>query len=35
MLKLIDHGLTAAAILEMSEKKLGELIYPVGFWRVC
>lgn len=34
MQRLIAHGLTVANILETSDEKLGELIYPVGFWKV-
>ncbi|XP_078096814.1 endonuclease III-like protein 1 [Mustelus asterias] len=33
MRKLRDHGLTVDNILKMEDKTLGELIYPVGFWR--
>ncbi|XP_072337684.1 endonuclease III-like protein 1 isoform X1 [Scyliorhinus torazame] len=33
MNKLRDHGLTVENILTMEDKTLGELIYPVGFWR--
>ncbi|XP_041062410.1 endonuclease III-like protein 1 isoform X1 [Carcharodon carcharias] len=33
MKKLRDHGLTVESILKMEDKTLGELIYPVGFWR--
>lgn len=31
--RLKEHGLTVDNILKTSDKKLGELIYPVGFWR--
>lgn len=34
MAKLLDYGLTVDKILAISDKKLGELIYPVGFWKV-
>ena len=34
MQRLRCHGLTVDSILEMSDKTLGELIYPVGFWKV-
>lgn len=33
MLRLIGYGLTADTVLEMSDKQLGEMIYPVGFWK--
>ncbi|XP_051877793.1 endonuclease III-like protein 1 [Pristis pectinata] len=33
MKQLRDHGLTVENILKMDDKTLGELIYPVGFWR--
>ncbi|XP_078611877.1 endonuclease III-like protein 1 [Branchiostoma floridae x Branchiostoma japonicum] len=33
MKRLIDHGLTVDNILKTSDQKLGELIYPVGFWK--
>ena len=33
MQRLRAHGLTVDSILEMSDKTLGDLIYPVGFWR--
>ncbi|XP_067859567.1 endonuclease III-like protein 1 [Heptranchias perlo] len=33
MKQLRDHGLTVENILKMEDKTLGELIYPVGFWR--
>jgi len=33
MQRLRSHGLTVDSILEMSDKTLGDLIYPVGFWR--
>ncbi|XP_043567130.1 endonuclease III-like protein 1 isoform X1 [Chiloscyllium plagiosum] len=33
MKQLRDHGLTVDNILKMDDKTLGELIYPVGFWR--
>nr|CAB3264467.1 endonuclease III-like protein 1 [Phallusia mammillata] len=31
--KLLNHGLTVDKIVGISDKKLGELIYPVGFWK--
>jgi endonuclease-3 len=34
MLKLQQHGCTIDNILETSDEKLGELIYPVSFWKV-
>ena len=33
MTRLKDHGLTIDNILATSDEKLGELIYPVGFWK--
>ncbi|XP_078691665.1 endonuclease III-like protein 1 [Branchiostoma floridae x Branchiostoma belcheri] len=33
MKRLIEHGLTVDNILKTSDQKLGELIYPVGFWK--
>ncbi|KAE9538094.1 hypothetical protein AGLY_006066 [Aphis glycines] len=33
MQRLKQHGLTVDKILEISDKNLGELIYPVGFWK--
>ena len=33
MQKLRAHGLTTDSVLDMTEKTLGELIYPVGFWK--
>lgn len=33
MQRLRAHGLSPNSILEMSDKTLGDLIYPVGFWR--
>ena len=35
MTKLHQHGLTPDNILATSDATLGELIYPVGFWKVC
>jgi endonuclease-3 len=29
----LEHGLTVDNILKTSDEKLGQLIYPVGFWR--
>lgn len=34
MSRLKEHGCTVDNILNTSDDKLGELIYPVGFWRV-
>jgi endonuclease-3 len=34
MSKLRAHGCTIDNILSTSDKILGELIYPVGFWKV-
>ena len=34
MAKLKTHGCSVDSILEISDEKLGQLIYPVGFWRV-
>uniref|UniRef100_A0A8C6XMR6 Endonuclease III-like protein 1 n=1 Tax=Naja naja TaxID=35670 RepID=A0A8C6XMR6_NAJNA len=33
MMRLREHGLTVERILETGEEVLGQLIYPVGFWR--
>ena len=33
MTRLREHGLTVENIIETSEQKVGELIYPVGFWK--
>ncbi|XP_037546435.1 endonuclease III-like protein 1 [Nematolebias whitei] len=33
MQKLRAHGCTVENVLNTDDKKLGELIYPVGFWR--
>ncbi|XP_077980509.1 endonuclease III-like protein 1 [Glandiceps talaboti] len=33
MEKLKAHGCTISNILKTEDKKLGELIYPVGFWK--
>lgn len=35
MTKLRQHGLTPDNLLATSDATLGELIYPVGFWKVC
>ena len=32
--KLKAYGLTIENILTTSTSKIGELIYPVGFWKV-
>ena len=34
MVKLRSHGLTVENILDTSDEVLGQLIYPVGFWKV-
>lgn len=34
MTRLKEHGCTVENILNTSDEKLGELIYPVGFWKV-
>lgn len=34
MQKLHKHGCSVDSILATSDEKLGELIYPVGFWKV-
>ena len=34
MQRLRSHGLSVDSIIEMSDKTLGDLIYPVGFWRL-
>lgn len=34
MQRLRHHGLTINNVLQTSDKMLGDLIYPVGFWRV-
>lgn len=34
MLRLRQHGLTIDRILQMDDATLGQMIYPVGFWRV-
>ena len=34
MEKLKAYGLTLENILTTSTSKIGELIYPVGFWKV-
>merc|ERR1712126_487499 len=33
MMRLRSHGLSVQNILDTSDQKLGELIYPVGFWK--
>ncbi|XP_064317444.1 endonuclease III-like protein 1 isoform X2 [Phalacrocorax carbo] len=33
MLRLRQHGLTVDTILQMDDATLGQIIYPVGFWR--
>ncbi|KAM7038845.1 endonuclease III-like protein 1 isoform 2-T2 [Acridotheres tristis] len=35
MLRLRQRGLTVDSVLQMDEETLGQIIYPVGFWRVC
>lgn len=34
MQKLRAHGCTVEKILATNDETLGQLIYPVGFWRV-
>lgn len=34
MQRLKDHGLTVDNILNTDDTTLGQLIYPVGFWKV-
>ena len=34
MERLRAHGLTIDNILKTSDSDLGQLIYPVGFWKV-
>lgn len=34
MMRLREHGCNVENILSTSDEKLGELIYPVGFWKV-
>ena len=34
MERLKEHGLNVDHILETDESKIGQLIYPVGFWKV-
>ena len=34
MEKLKAYGLTVGNILKTPSSKIGELIYPVGFWKV-
>ncbi|XP_014741902.1 PREDICTED: endonuclease III-like protein 1 [Sturnus vulgaris] len=33
MLRLRQRGLTVDSVLQMDEETLGQIIYPVGFWR--
>ncbi|GAB1598292.1 endonuclease III-like protein 1 [Argonauta hians] len=33
MMRLREHGCNVKNILETNDNKLGELIYPVGFWK--
>ncbi|KAJ6653746.1 hypothetical protein lerEdw1_008773 [Lerista edwardsae] len=33
MMRLREHGLSVDRILEMDDGTLGQLIYPVGFWK--
>lgn len=35
MKRLVAHGCTPEKIKDISDETLGELIYPVGFWKVC
>lgn len=32
--RLIEHGLNVDNILKTPDEKIGELIYPAGFWKV-
>jgi len=34
MLRLRQRGLTVDSVLQMDDATLGQIIYPVGFWRV-
>ena len=34
MERLRNHGLSVNSVIEMSDQTLGDLIYPVGFWKV-
>ena len=34
MTHLREHGLTVDNMLDMEEKEIADLIYPVGFWKV-
>ena len=34
MEKLKNYGLTMDNVMATSDKQLGELIFPVGFWQV-
>lgn len=34
MLRLRRRGLTVDSVLQMDDDTLGQIIYPVGFWRV-
>ena len=34
MERLRNHGLSVNSVIEMSDKTLGDLIHPVGFWKV-
>lgn len=34
MTNLKNHGCTIENILKTSDEKLGQLIYPAGFWKV-
>ena len=34
MERLRGHGLTTENILKTSDAELGQLIFPVGFWKV-
>lgn len=35
MKQLRSKGLTIDNVLKMPDEELGQLIYPVGFWKVC
>lgn len=34
MLRLRRRGLSVDSVLQMDDETLGQIIYPVGFWRV-
>lgn len=35
MERLRAKGLTVDKVLDMPDEELGQLIYPVSFWKVC